>query len=174
MGGSVAVVVTGVPGAGKTTMARRLAPRLSARLVSLDSIKETLYATGGPGDPHDLRLAAEAELEATIAQGGTVVIDIWIQPGRDTNRVTGVLTRSADVVVEVPCLVSPEIAVQRYAHRSRAAPHRPPDPATLRRIERSAQAMRPLGVGRCITVDTSNDVDVDVDAIAAQIEQLVS
>ncbi|MBA3266351.1 MAG: AAA family ATPase, partial [Nocardioidaceae bacterium] len=37
---ALAVVVTGVPGAGKTTLASALAEKLGAVLLSLDTIKE--------------------------------------------------------------------------------------------------------------------------------------
>jgi len=38
-----AVVVTGVPGAGKTTLASAIAAGLGALFLSLDGIKEDLY-----------------------------------------------------------------------------------------------------------------------------------
>jgi predicted kinase len=158
--GSVAVVVTGVPGSGKTTLGRALAQALEAPFLALDAIKERLYeSSGGALLGVDLRLAAERELSARLsAYEGRVVVDIWIQPGRDTARVAAWLTASASRVVEVLCRVPAEVAVDRYRRRVRFGPHGPADEETLQRIRDATAACIPLGLGPCIEVDTSAPV----------------
>ncbi len=154
------IVVTGVPGAGKTTLGAELAAELDARFVSLDAIKECLDPAGCR-DPRELRLAAEEELSTRLESGhGTVVVDIWIAPHRDTERVAAMLRARRVEIVEVLCLVSADIAVSRYAGRPRSGPHRPADATTLRRIREAVDDIEPLPVGRCIEVDTSERVDV--------------
>ncbi|MGI8701388.1 MAG: AAA family ATPase [Nocardioidaceae bacterium] len=157
------VVVTGVPGAGKTTLGSAVARALGAPLLSLDTLKERLYASSPADlDPHELRLAAEAELVDELAAGaGTVVVDIWVAPQRDTDRVVGLLRRQPRSVVELLCRVPAEIAVRRYAERQRSGPHRRADRATLQRIREAAARMEPMPIGRCIEVDTSRPVDLD-------------
>jgi len=160
VGPPTVVVVTGVPGAGKTTLGAALATELDAPFISLDFIKERLDPAGG-WDPRELRLAAEKELSAHLdAVRGTVVVDIWIAPHRDTARIASLLSRKAVDIVEVLCRVSADIAVGRYAERSRSAPHRPPDAATLARIRAAVDEIESLPVGRCIEVDTSERADV--------------
>ena len=56
------VVVTGAPGAGKSTLSKRLAAAMGLPVLSLDAIKESLHDALGESaaDPARLRFAAEA------------------------------------------------------------------------------------------------------------------
>lgn len=160
--GPKVIVVTGVPGAGKTTLSRALAAELGASLWSLDAVKEQLYATSaGRLDGFELRQAAEEALAAALLRTlGLVVLDIWVQPGRDTDRVRDLLANNTSDVVEVLCRVPGELAIDRYRRRARSGPHRPADAGTLQRIREAAEAPEFLGVDRCLEVDTSRLVDL--------------
>jgi len=156
------LVVTGVPGSGKTTIGASLATALDVPFISLDVLKAELYdrCVAGP-DRHALRLAAEQELADRLNRAeGSFVVDIWIAPGRDTERVAALLKHQGKPVVEVLCRVPAEIAVARYARRRRDGPHLPADEPTLQRIREAADVLVPLGIGRCIEVDTSRRVDL--------------
>lgn len=157
------VVVTGVPGAGKTTLGSALALALGARFLSLDAIKESLYAGEERTQaPAELRLNAERELGVQLAAAdGPAVVDIWIAPDRDTERVTTLLQQQDRDVVELLCRVPADTAVARYVGRRRGWPHRAPDEPTLQRIREASDAIEPLGIGTCIEVDTSRPVDID-------------
>jgi predicted kinase len=161
--GADAVVVTGVPGAGKTTLGTAIATALDAAFLSLDAIKEDLDARGcGTRGPDHLRRAAESELAARLAAAGglVVVVDIWIAPARDSERVATLLRQSTRSVVEVLCRVPADVAVERYAGRVRGGPHRPADEDTVRRIREAVAVIAPMGVGPWIEVDTSKTVDL--------------
>jgi predicted kinase len=155
------VVVTGVPGAGKTSLSTVLAERLGHALVSLDEIKEEL-AVEAEDTPRDwLRYDAEAELVHRLkAFEGEAVVDIWIAPRRDTERVRGLLEPWWERVVEVRCQVPAVVAVERYAARPRSWPHLPPDDDTLARIRDAADHPESLGAPRTLVVDTSRPVEI--------------
>jgi predicted kinase len=151
-----------VPGAGKTTLGAALALTLRVPFLSLDSIKEHLYSSDDTWEAYELRMAAEAELSSRLCElGGHAVVDIWVAPQRDTERVSSLLIAQGADVVEVLCRVPADVAVRRYAGRPRSGPHRPADSATLQRIRAAAEQIQPLGIGRCIEVDTSSPVDVE-------------
>ena len=157
------VVVTGVPGAGKTTLGSAIAIALGVPFLSLDAIKESLYARGaGNRDAYQLRLAAEAELAVRLtAAEGTVVVDIWVAPERDTERITTLLQRQGKFIIELMCRVPAYVAVTRYVRRRRSGPHLPADEPTLERIQDAVDVLEPLGIGCCIEVDTSRPVNLD-------------
>jgi predicted kinase len=161
------LLVTGVPGSGKSTLAGRLAAALSWPLLSLDSIKETLFAASespvtqaGSGSAL-LRRDAEQVLWSKLenAERGAVV-DIWVSPGRDDARVRAGLLRLSRPVLQVLCVVPPELAARRYATRVRSGPHRPPDLPVLASIRELANRVEPLGVGQVRRVNTDRPVDV--------------
>jgi predicted kinase len=155
------VVVTGVPGAGKTGLATALAERLATVLLSLDEIKEELAVNAEDTPREWLRYDAEAELVRRLeAFGGEAVIDIWIAPRRDTERVRGLLEPWWDRVVEVRCQVPAAVAVQRYVARERSWPHLPADEDTLRRIRDAADHPEALGAPRTVVVDTTRPVEI--------------
>ena len=154
------MVVTGVPGSGKSTLGRALAQSLELPFLALDAIKEQLYeSSDGTLVGLDLRLTAESELiNRLMSSKAPAVVDIWIQPGRDTARVSRLLTSSTSRIVEVLCRVPADVAVDRYRRRIRSGPHEPADAETLQRIRDAAASLHPLGVGPCVEVDTSAPV----------------
>ena len=160
------LLVTGLPASGKTTLARSLAAELGLPLLSLDTIKETLFSILGVRDRAwslQLRAASAEIMWALLPDCPTgVVIDIWIDPTRDGDIVReGLRKAGVDTAYEILCDVPAEVAVERYATRDRHPGHLPPDEATLNRIREAADVMRPLDLGPTLRVDTTGDVDLD-------------
>jgi predicted kinase len=155
------IVVTGVPAAGKSGLATALAERLGCALVSLDEIKEEL-AGEAEDTPRDwLRYDAEAELLRRVeAFGGEAVVDIWIAPRRDTERIVELLQPWWHRLVEVRCQVPADVAIERYVARERPWPHLPPDEDTLARIRDAAERPEALGAPRTVVVDTTRPVEI--------------
>jgi predicted kinase len=156
------VLVSGPPGAGKSTIAVPLAARLGFPLLTKDTIKEALWdALDAPsGDlvwSHRVGGAAMEVLWAVAACCPQAVLEANFRPGRDDERTH--LAALEARIVEVYCYCSPAEVMRRYAAR---APHRHPThvlstltPAALTEFDRA------FGLGPVIEIDTEGSVDID-------------
>jgi AAA domain-containing protein len=123
------VVVSGLPGSGKTTVARQLAPALGLHLFDKDDILERLFESKGIGDAVWRRsLSRESDVlfqnEAT-ASPGAVLTSMWHVPGMaaDSGTPTSWLLKLSMVIVQVHCVCAPEIAARRFMLRKRHVGH---------------------------------------------------
>jgi predicted kinase len=155
------VLVSGCPGAGKTTLAVPLAAELGFTLLSKDRIKETLH--DGLGAPvadrawsRRLGAAAMELLWALAADAPSVVLEANFRPrsAYERGRIGALSVRP----VEVHCACPLDLAARRYNERARV--RHPVHVVEELTADDLAEFDRPLGIGDVITVDTTNPVDV--------------
>jgi len=166
------VLVTGPPGAGKTTVAEALADELGFTLFAKDPIKEILHdALGEEADlawSRRLGVAAMEMLWALAAYSPAAVLEANFWPDDPRHRAHAQALGA--VPVEVHCVCPVEECVRRYAERapSRHAVHVDGHGARslVAGFERSA---RPLGLGPVVLVDTTRPVDIP--ALAARVRE---
>lgn len=120
-------IVVGRPGAGKTTLSRKLAERIHCPLITRDSIKEGLVNTSGDkGTPGgSLGWAAVetffAVVELLVGRGVTLVAEAHFGRGLWEERIDR-LKELAQVSLVV-CEVDPELAHARVLQRRLEDPH---------------------------------------------------
>ena len=147
------VVVSGPPGAGKTTLAHRLAAAIGCPAICRDEIKEGMAHavpgfTAGPGDELTRRTNPVffAVLDLLLRAGVTTVAEaafqdhVWrprLEPLRDLARIR-----------VVHCVVGAGVAAARITQRAQDNPLRRAHPAPGRSAGREAahRAFRPVSI----------------------------
>lgn len=162
------VVMSGLPGSGKTTLGRRAAEGLGLPMIDKDDILEELFALKGVATHEQRRLlsrdADRLFMERAAASSGAVLVSFWHVPGMpsDSGTPTAWLSALSSRLAHVCCVCPPELAARRFFERKRHAGHL--DSArTFREILASIEALAVLNrldLEPAIEVDTRGDVDV--------------
>jgi len=161
------VLVNGLPGSGKTTLARPLATRLGAPWLGKDAVKEALADAVGQGEPPLVGTSAvgaaamEAVWRLAAAPLPRVVVESWWFRPRDLDHaLRGLATAGADAVVEVWCDVPPDVARGRFEARTGRHPVHADDRDMTAEWAAWTAGAAPLALGPVVRQDTTGTVDV--------------
>lgn len=154
------ILINGLPGSGKTTLAGPLARELGCALLSKDQIKEALADSVGLDFP-GLGATAMRTVWAMAANcAGTVIIESWWHRPRDLEHARqGLASVACSEAVEVWCDCPPDLARRRILTRPRHPVH--PDALRLETDwDTWASTAEPLALTPVVRVETSDFVDI--------------
>ena len=132
------VVVGGMPGAGKSSLARRLGDALHLPVVHRDAIKTGIHVTHRSVDPVEQRRFAESAFDLAfhttrvlLDGGSSVVLEAAFHRARSGPPLIALARGCTARWIWTRC--SPEVALARYSARSRRGERHPAhnDPSML-------------------------------------------
>lgn len=177
------IVVGGPPGAGKTTIARSIADKLSLPLFAKDAIKELLFDMLGAGDVAWSRRLGQTSsqilyhcVEVELRAGRTIVVENAFHRDLAGAALRQLQERYAATCFQLYCFADLAILAARVAARAHDATRHPGHADQLRRDELAAANaaglydVLPLS-GPVRRIDTSNWERVDIAAISAELRE---
>lgn len=128
LGPPAAIVVTGLMGSGKTTLAEALAESLGAELIQTDRLRREMFgASAAPAKfdegvyrPENRRLVYEQLFrreQQALADGLSVILDGAFLAAEQRRRAWQIAEAAGAIPLVVRCVCPPEVARERLAQR---------------------------------------------------------
>ena len=177
----LAIIVTGPPATGKTTIGRQIANTLGLPFINKDGIKELLFDTLGWSDVEwSKRLGAASYailyhlIEAELAAGASFVVESNFHPAYDNERLTALRARYDFVPFQVLCIADGDILYERFKARSESGDRHPGHRDEMRHGEFEEILKRgrhdPLEIGgETFELDMTDLDAVDFDGVLAAV-----
>ena len=120
------VIINGIPGTGKTTIAKPLAYQLGFPLISKDTIKEFLFDTIGVGDREWSKMLGKASSEFLysladdlLSRGHSIVVESAFEHEFASPAIQKYIDKYKPEVYEIYCTTEKDIRRKRFEDRNK-------------------------------------------------------
>jgi len=166
------IVVSGLPGSGKSYFCNRLAERLPFVILESDALRKTLFPSPGysPTESHRLFQACHLLIERLLKKGIPLILDATNLSERYRERLYSIAERLDVKLILVRVEAPAEIVLERLKARQEGT--NPGDKSdadweVYQRMKTTAQKIR----RNHYAVDTSRDITPVLDKIAREVRR---
>ena len=165
---SLYIIISGIPGSGKSTLGKGLSTALGLPMLDKDDILEAMFDSLGIGDMDwrkRLSRSADKVLQRLAKQIGKAVITSWWRhPELKEESGTPIewISSLDGIIIEVHCICDPCVVAKRFSERSRHRGHLDDARGQNDLIPKFEQLalLGPLGVGNIVYAETSGHVNM--------------
>ena len=174
------IIINGLPGTGKTTIAKPLADTLGFSLISKDTIKEFLFDTIGVGDREWSKTLGKVSSEflysladELLSKGHSVIIESAFEPTYAKLNIQKYIDLYNPEVFEIYCTTAKDVRRKRFQDRNesgaRHVGHSDHANYLSENDEEPIEKFAPINLGKLIEIDTTYGA-VDISALVEQIK----
>lgn len=182
------IIINGLPGSGKTTLSRRLAPDLGLPVFSRDSIYETLYdaldcehAGLPPRIGHASYALLYASASSILAAGQAVMIEAFFgNPPLRSTEIRQLQRAYHFESLQILCRANGRVLIERFLARmeneKRHISHRSQDQAWIKqnREQLLQGSLEPLALGgQLVEIDTTIPDSFDYAGLVRRIQATI-
>jgi predicted kinase len=180
------IIITGLPGTGKTTFGKQLSNELQIPFISRDALKELMFDYIGVSDREwskKLGVASYKQLyyilETLLQSGNSVIVESNFNPKFDNETFQQFQKKYGTQILQVIFRCEGEVLYERFKQRAESG-ERHPGHADSHNLEEFkdiliAGKLDLLGVdSQIIEVDTTDFSEVDFDEVIEEVKRVLS
>ena len=170
---AVLVVVSGLPGTGKSSLGRQLAQRVSLAILETDALRKTLFPepTYSAGESTRLFKATHLLIEDLLKQGISVLLDATNLVEGHRERLYNIADRLGAKLIIIRVEAPPQMVKERLDEKEEGLAeersHSSADWQVYQRMKPSSQPIR----RNHFAVDTSQDITPALDKVVREIHR---